>query len=300
MENEIFFTDNVFSLSPMAKRIYLEPGQIYSDTIRITNPLLAENTLHFKIEAVPYSVTNENYDADFNTETKYSQIANWITLDQDEGYLEPNNSTSITYHINVPTDAPGGGQYCAFSVYGLANEDFENSDEGAAAVNNIVELSSIIYAQVSGSITRAGEILENKVPVISFKTPVTTSLSYQNTGNIHQDATVIIKATNAITGKPITLHSSNSDSNEDSDSQDILKFNEVVMPDSTRYASHQVEGLSDLGIYKISQTISFSGEQNTTEHLVFVTPLWFVCLVIATIGLTVIFFIFKIKKRHSS
>lgn len=302
MNDDTFFVNDIFALSPMAKRAYLEPGTTYDATIRITNPAIAKNTLHFKIEAVPYNVVNENYDADFRSETEYTKISNWITLDQDEGYVEPNNSTTITYHINVPADAPGGGQYCALSVRSLANEESTNSGENVTAVSDIIELSSIIYAQVNGDVKREGEILENKIPIISFKNPITTTMSFRNTGNVHQDATVAIKATNIITGQPIMLDGSDAENydEEDTTSQGVANFNEIVMPDSSRFVTRQVQGLPDLGIYKISQTVKFSGTENTVEHIIFMTPVWFLCLVIAVIASTIALIVYRNKKRRKT
>ena len=77
--------------------------------------------LRYRVYASPYVVKGENYDLDFSEEasTSYTQISRWITiLGEDGSYakeaefaIEPGETQTIHYRIDVPEDVPGGAQY---------------------------------------------------------------------------------------------------------------------------------------------------------------------------------------------
>ena len=54
---------------------------------------------------------SEKYNADVVTKTNYTQMADWITIHEPTGTLMPNEAKELSFTIEVPENAPGGGQY---------------------------------------------------------------------------------------------------------------------------------------------------------------------------------------------
>lgn len=295
--SEDFFTNDIFVVSPVAKRVYLEPGKSYDSYVKITNPAVAQNTLHYKISTVPYGVIGDEYTADFNSETEYSKIRDWIVLDEDEGYVEPNDTVTVHYKINVPEDAPGGGQYCAVAVQNAGDGD---GTDGSVSVKDVIEITSILYASVNGETKREGEILENSVPAFAFKGPIKTSTTLRNDGNVHQDALITIKAESAITGRTIMLDGNEAENidEEDETTMGYDKYSEIVMPESTRVSVHAVNGLPNLGIVRITQQVEFNGLTDVNEQVLLLCPIWFICLVVLAIASVVTMIVKKCKKKN--
>ena len=283
-------------VSPVAKRITLEPGKSYTSTIRITNPSGATKSIHCKINKRPYSVIGEEYNADLAKITAYNNILDWIEIDETEGEVEPNGTKEVTYTIHVPEDAKSGGQYGAITV-----EQVPDANENTT-ITSVMEISSLIYSQI-GSPVYEGEILDNQIPAVSFVNPVDTLYSVKNTGNVHQDVRVTIKASHAITGEPILIDSNlNSDDLTDSEIADngTSEFSELIMPETTRTAKHSIAGLPSLGIYRITQEIHFDGKTDTKEQVTFVCPIWFILLVIVAISAIIAMIVTAIKKKKKT
>lgn len=274
--------DSTFTVTPMSQRIQLKPGETYSGTITIVNPVDATADFKYRVYVAPYGVTNESYDADFVTSTDRTQMAKWITIDEPEGEIKPNGTKKINFTIKVPESAPGGGQYASLMV---GSNDESDASEGIA-VQNVFEMASLIYGEVDGDIIHSGEILENNVPGFSASTPVTLSALIKNDGNLHEDATFVISATNFFTGEVILPTEENEG-----------RFTEVIMPETTRYASREVENLPAIGVVHISQTIYYNGASSVEEKDVLICPIWFMVLVAVTLGV-IIAAIVRIVMKH--
>lgn len=275
--------DNTFTLMPMSQQINLNPGETYTGNITIVNPVDAKDDFHYKVSISPYGVVGEDYRADLQNNGKRNEIINWITIEEPTGTVKPNESKKVNYTIKVPANAEAGGQYAAIAV----SSDNNAPAAGGVAVNNIFEMASIIYGTVSGNIVRGGEILENNIPGFVLVPPVEVNALLENTGNIHETATVSLNVSNFFTGEVIFPH--NGENNE---------FGEVVMPESTYRATRHVSNLPSLGVIKINQTIYYNGKNSTIEKNVIICPLWFLLLVIAAISAIIVFIISRIRKAH--
>lgn len=274
--------NNSFTLLPMSQRISLEPGSVYTGKITIVNPADATENFSYKTAILPYSVMGEDYTADLATQNNRSMIVDWIKIAEPVGGVAPNESKEVEFTITVPENAPAGGQYAAITV---ASNDAMQANEGVA-VQNVFEMASIIYATVAGQTVHEGEILENNVPGFSTVTPVTLSALVSNDGNVHEDATFLIKVSNAFTGEVILP-------TEDDDGI----YNEVIMPESKKDIKRNVSNLPGIGVIKISQTIYYSGDVSTVEKNVIICPLWFIVLVLVTLA-SIVAAVVAIVKKH--
>ncbi|MBR3353300.1 hypothetical protein IKG49_01775 [Candidatus Saccharibacteria bacterium] len=274
--------ENTFTIMPMSQQVNLTPGETYTGTITIVNPVDATQDFHYKMSISPYSVIGQDYTADLKTVTGRNEITNWITIEEPTGVVKPNESKKIQYTIKTPSNAAAGGQYAAITV--SSNNDTVQS--GGVAVNNVFEMASLIYANVSGDIVREGNILENNIPGFVAVPPIEVSALLENKGNIHESATVVLNVTNFFTGEVIFPKS-----------EDNNEFNELVMPETTYLATRNITNLPSLGVVKVKQTIYFNGKSSVEERDVIICPIWFLLLVIACIAGIVGFIVMRIKKH---
>ena len=277
-----------FTVLPMSQRFALEPGKTYTGKLSIVNPAESTEDFHYVMSVSPYGVTGEDYDVDFATVTNRSEIVKWIKISEPTGSVKPNETKEVEFTITVPEDAAGGGQYALIAV---SSNETATATEGVA-VNNVFELASIVYATVSGETKHEGEILENNVPGFVVKTPVTLSALISNNGNVHEDATFVISVSNAFTGQVILP-------TEDNEG----RYNELIMPDTTREITREINNLPALGIIKINQTIYYLGDVKTVEKNVIICPIWFMLLlgvtILAIIG-AIVGTVLKHKRRISA
>lgn len=259
---------NAFTVSPMSQSISLKPGETYDGSIMVANPAAATEDFYYVVEVHPYSILGDSYETDFQTMSDWSRIVEWITLDDAEGVLKPNETKKVHFTINVPKNAPGGGQYAMLGVRSNTPID----DASKSAVQSVYEMASLLHAEVAGDVKHEGKIIENQIPgfVAEGKPSVTTKLS--NTGNVHETAEISITVKNNFTGEMIYPRN-----NEDN------TFESIVMPESTKTVSRELGSLPVLGIVEVSETVHYMGDELGTTGIMIICPVWFILLVLATI-----------------
>ena len=275
--------NNSFTILPMSQRFSLDPGKTYKGKITIVNPADASSDFEYVASVSPYSVVGEDYTADFVTQTNHSEISKWIKISEPTGKVAPNESKDIEFTIKVPVDAAAGGQYATINV---SSNSADSSDDGVS-VQNIFEMASVVYANVSGEIVHDGEILDNHVPGFSAVTPVTLSAIISNRGNVHEDATFIIAVSDVFTGRVILPTE-----------EDAGQYNEIIMPDSTRKIERNISNLPAIGLVKVSQTIYYNGDVSIVEKNIFICPIWFMILVLMTIAAVIASIVMIVKHHH--
>ncbi len=276
---------NMFTVMPMNQTLTLTPGEEYEGSITVTNPADAKNDFSYKINVTPYSVIGEEYAADLATKTNLSAIVDWITIENPKGTLKPNSSTKINFKIKVPEDAAGGGQYAAITV---SSNDNQTSSEDLA-VENVFEMASVVYATVNGEINHVGEIKENSVPAFSPTTPVKVTARISNNGNVHENATVKIEAKNFFTGETILPTDENNG-----------QYSEMIMPGTERYAVREVGNLPEFGVVQVEQTVYYLGMSSVESVNVIICPIWFLVLMIVTLGAIIAAIVRAIFKRRKN
>ena len=260
---------NMFTVMPMNQKFYLTPGEEYEGSITVVNPADAKTDFPYKVSVTPYSVIGEEYAADLATRSNMSAIVDWITIENPTGTLAPNSSAKVNFKITVPEDAAGGGQYATITV----GSNSVPTTDGSVAIENVFEMASIIYASVDGEINHVGTIEENTVPAFSATAPVKVMARLSNEGNVHEEATITIKATNMFTGETILPTEDNAG-----------RYTEVVMPNSERYISREVDNLPLFGMVHIEQTVYYLGLSSVEAVNVLICPIWFLILMFATFG----------------
>ena len=147
--NDNVYADSIKSgltVSPPNQKIILIPGEEYTGTIRISSPASSQRDVNYTITIGPFSEHgkeggNDDYgEVDYVSVSSYNQMMNWITLNKTKGTVSPNESQTIIYTINVPKDAPAGGQYASLIV---RDETSGNSSGSGVSIKSNMQASGI-------------------------------------------------------------------------------------------------------------------------------------------------------------
>lgn len=279
--------NNTFIVSPMVQNITLEQGKAYKGSITVGNPDSATEDFHFKVEVSPFSVTGDDYKVDFQTDSDWSRIVKWMTLDTKEGVLKPGETKQINFEIEVPTDAPAGGQYAMIGV--SSNNDATPS--AAGSVQNVFEMASLLYARVSGEVIRSGQVTKNQIPGFVTNGEPVLELSVSNNGNVHEVVTTKVEIKNMVTGE-IVLPKENLDG----------IYETIVMPESAHNISRTMDGVAALGVYEVKQTVKYLDEESAVSTIMIICPIWFIALVLLTIASIIGMFVYSrvLRKKRKS
>lgn len=259
--------ENAFTVLPMSQNFSLQSGETFTGKITVVNPSTSTSDFSYIVSVAPYNVVGEDYQADIANVSTYSQIADWITIANPTGTISPNASQDVEFTITVPDNAPAGGQYALIMV---SSDPDAKSSEGVS-INNVFAIGSVIYADIAGETTHEGSIIENNIPEFSTTTPVTISALIDNHGNVHENAIFALTVTNAITGEKI--FPTDQDTNN--------RFSEIIMPETTRYITRNIDNLPALGIIKVEQTIYYNNDVSTVTKNLIICPVWFLFLLVA-------------------
>ena len=275
--------ESSLTFGPTSQRVSLQPGEKYRSSVIVSNPATSAGDTKFALFVYPYTVTNDNYDPAFDKMNTYTQIVDWITLDKTEGTLAPNDNMEIGFTIDVPEDAPAGGQYAAIVAQDMTN--LENNNSGNVQIASISAVGSIVVADVAGQTREYGEIFENNMPTFVMSAPFTASAGVKNTGNVHTDAKSVLQIWPLFSGEEIYT-------NEESEDNEQL-----VVPDTTRYFFNTWEDVPVVGIFRARQTVTIFDETSVNEKIIVICPLWLLFIVIFLIVLLLIWFVTLIARK---
>ena len=292
------FADRVISsltVSPPNQKIILVPGETYTGSVSVFSPAKNDKTMHYSVSIGSFSEASDGKDGDdYGTvdhlsRTSYNQMMDWITLDKSEGRIEPNTSDTISYTIKVPKDAPAGGQYASLIVRDESNSD-DDSGSGVG-VQNIMQILSIIYAEVAGTTREEGEIITNSMPSFLLNGPLTAESMVKNNGNVHTDAEYTLQVSPFFGGDD---YCNNEEKPETS----------LILPETERYHAQRCD-LPSVGIFKAKQVVKIFGETSIVERTVILCPLWLLFLILFVIIAIVIWIVMgvrgsKKRSRNSS
>ena len=279
--NTFAANDTAFSLGPTSQRITLLPGESYRSSVKISSPNTAELPTDFIIYVAPYGIVNDKYEPTFDQESTFTQIAKWIVLDVDSGTINPNENREIGFTINVPSDAPAGGQYATIIAQDVTG--IKNTDNSALNISSLKAIGSIVVADIAGTTRQIGSISENYIPSFLLSNNLEASSLVQNDGNIHADAEYTLQVWPLIGSEEVCTNEETPDKS-------------IILPEtSRRYV--QTCKLPPVGIFKARQTVKIFGESSVAETMVIVCPIWLLFLIIFIIVALIIFIVIKVKNR---
>lgn len=275
------------TVSPPTQSIVLIPGESYSNSLRISNANSSTRDLKYSVHIGSFSEngSKEGKDdygtVDHISVSNYNQIMDWISFDKEEGTVAPNTTDIVTYTINVPDNAPAGGQYATIIIRdetGSANGE----NNGNVAISSVYQFASIIYAEVAGETRQTGTVLDNSIPTFSFDSPFTVSSTVENSGNVHTDAKYTLQIW------PLF-------SNEEIYTNEEEPMTSLILPETKRYNVQMWDESPSIGIFKVKQIVEIFGETSTIEKIVILCPLWILLMVVFVVVAIIIWIIARYK-----
>ncbi|MBQ3475888.1 hypothetical protein IJH26_00015 [Candidatus Saccharibacteria bacterium] len=284
------FKSSMF-VTPMSQEISLIPGDTYEGLIKVSNGANAQENLAYSVKIGSYGWNNDeetpgDYDGiNVNTKNEYNQIMDWITLDKENGTVEPNGVDQIKYTINVPDNAPAGAQYASILV--VKDEESENNDkENNITMQSVFQIASAIIANVAGDTVNSGVIVDNSIPSFMLNGHLDTTSMVKNTGNTYTNAEYVLQVWPMSGSEEICT-------NEEKPER------EIILPSTERYHVQSCD-LPSIGIFRAKQTVKIFGEISTVEKTIIVCPLWLLFIVVFAIVSIIIWLVVKAKNRKNS
>lgn len=284
------FAKTSISLSPLNASLILNPGDKYEGSFSVINQAQNDEDLSYKAEVIPYYV-NEDYSVT-NEPNSYTQITDWISITPKSGTITPNNSQTIHYSINVPHDAPAGGQFAAIRV-SVDSSNSKKTDEDssnvrtAAGIGVSYGMAYLIYAEIAGTSVHQGEIMDASVPSFMLSGNIIGSSSIKNTGNVHSKAKYTLQVFPLFSDEEIYT-------NEEKPQT------KTILPDRTLYNETIWADTPAFGIFNVVYTVEFEGVTEQVSKMVIKCPIWFLFIIIFVIAAIIIYFVVRAKSRKNS
>ena len=285
--SQIAFADMEFGVSPMTQKIVLTPGESYRGTFGIVNPVYNTKTFYYKLSVEPFYVDEDNNPI-FENNGDYNQIVDWVSLDNETGSVEPNNTNYVNFTIHTPSDAPAGGQYAIIRV--ASDYDAMEVEEGgknAVSIQNIMTIAHEIFAEVAGETERQGKIIDVNMPSFLLSGNITGASQVKNTGNVHGDAKYTLQVFPLFSDEEVYTNEENPETH-------------TILPDRTLYAETSWVETPTIGIFNVIYTVEFEGSTAQVKKMVIKCPIWLLFIIIFAITAIILWLIMKARSRKSS
>lgn len=269
-----------FSMSPMDQQIVLMPGDSYESSLNVTNPGTHTTELDYEVNVEPF-YRDDDATAIFENVSGRGEMANWITITSHQtGHLMPNETDEVTFRIDVPEDAPAGGQYASVIV------SSSSSSSADAMIKETRRIGHLIYAEISGETVRSGEIMNLNVPAFLLSGNIAGSASIKNTGNTHGVATYKLQVFPLFSDEEVYTNEENPETH-------------LILPDQTYYAETAWEKTPEIGIYNVVYTVEFAGKTAQASKLVIKCPIWLLFIVLFVVAGIAIWLATRVWGRKS-
>ncbi len=270
--------DYRIQISPVDFDLELKSGTSETKTFEVQNT--GSKKFKYELEVAPYSVSGDDYNPDYESESQHTQIKDWIKLSEYEGEVEPETVDEISVSINVPKDAAGGGQY-AVILAKIVNED--TGTGSGVAVDARVGLK--VYADINGTVRQGASIESNKIATFLFKPPITADSIVKNTGNTH------VKATYTLQVYPMF-------GDEEVYTNEEKPLELTILPGTQRLNTMNWDGAPQLGIFRVKQTVKILDQVSEVQKTVILCPIWFLFIIILIIICLIVWIVTRIRGRN--
>lgn len=272
------------TVSPQHESIVLNPGETFHGTIKVSNASTSTRSTDYEVSVGSFSRTKgsnslDDYgDINYIDRSTYNMIMDWITIEEPNGSVEPNETVVVPYTIEVPKDVPAGGQYASFIVKDATK--LVSEGEGVA-VDNVLQVLSILYAEVTGDTRQEGEITTNSMPSFLLNGPLTAESMVRNSGNVHTRAEYTFQVWPLFSDEEVCTNE------EDPETS-------MILPDTERYHAQTCE-LPSVGIFKAKQVVKIFDKVSIVERTVIICPLWLLFLMLFVIIAIVIWVVMRVR-----
>ena len=275
------------SMSPPNQKIILTAGEKYTGTFTISNGAANAVDYNYKVEVQPFYV-DENYHIYYEKTEGLNQIVDWITTDKTSGLLKADKPEKINFTIDVPNDAPAGGQYAAIVVTSVTDEkDGKVEGDTGTMLNENIGMAHIIYAEIAGTTKRSGEVIDTNVPSFIFDGNISAESTIKNTGNVHGTATYKFQVFPLFSSEEVYTTEEKPDTR-------------TILPNRTFTNKATWEQTPMIGIFNVKYTVEFEGVTTEVTKLVIKCPLWLFFIVIFVIIAIITWIVVRIRSRKKA
>lgn len=270
-------------ISPVSVRLSLEAGKSVEESFTISNT--GSSPFSVRVYASPYTTGNADYDNDFETETKYTQISHWISFLDAEGKsvdkpvfaLEPGQSIEVSYRIDVPEDVPSGGQYACIFTEALNND-------ATAGIKTVTRAGLIVFGNIAGETRRQSKIGDVNINSELFKGNVVVTTNVENTGNIDFQTSVDISI-QSVFGKELY-----------SDRQIY-----TVLPETTRNIISEWNETPFYGLFRLrTKVTALSTEMESERYILVMPPIMIAFTIVLIVGIIISLTVYLKHKKYDS
>ena len=288
--------ETVMTISPPNQDIVLVPGETFNGSIQVSNSAYSPSDLKYSVTIGSLGLGRDENgaadyeDIDIDTVTSYNQIMDWIKIGKEKGTVKPNETDVVPFTIEVPMDAPAGGQYATIIVQNDTSSEQNvggnQTTGGSLSVQEVVRFAAGIYAEVAGETRKEGAILENSIPAFNLSSPLMASSTVRNDGNVHTKAKYTLQVWPLFSDEEICT-------NEEEATESS------IMPETERVHIEECN-LPAIGIFRAKQTVEIFGEKSEMEKTILMCPLWLLFLIVFVIVALVIWIVTKVKGKNSA
>lgn len=242
-------------VKPLRTYPVLDRGTTGTGSLTLTNTSTAVQSVSMSTEI--FKVNGQDYDYNFTDGSE----ADWVIFAETTATLEPGQSKVMKYSLAIPADAVPGGHY--FALLTAIKPPSEQT-----GVTEIKRVASLVYLEVSGPITKGGDVTGFSVPWLVLKPETSTELYLSNSGTSHSRAKVLIEGRSwlsQILRQPVKQYG-------------VVEG--TIMPSTVRRLTHSLQLPTTPGIYSVSATYSRpQGGQTTLKRTIIYAPIWFLALI---------------------
>ena len=280
------FADAGISVSPMHQMMMLIPGETYEGAFTVANTSNHDETLYFATGLDVFYIGDDGHVV-FEENDNYNQIVDWITIEETTGSVAPNSETKVHYSIDVPENAPSGGQYAVIRVASVAQEDLKNNSNLGVKLDIHYGIGYLIYGNVAGTTIKTGEIQELDMPSFLLDGNIVASSLIKNTGNVHGKAEYKIQIFPLFSNEEVFTTEENPETS-------------IILPDRTMYHETIWENTPLFGIFKAIYTVNYEGVEGKVEKLIIKCPIWLLFIIIFAIIALIMYFFVRYKNRKNN
>ncbi len=288
------------TLSPVSETLDISSNSSYEKSLKIKNEGSSE--VKIKVYAAPYSYVyseqEDLYKLGYSHENDFTQISRWIRIaDADGKYVEnptfklgAGEEREIFYKIKTPDNIPAGGQYAVIFAQTVA------SDSNDGGIKTEASTGMVIYGRsTEGDLVVSPEIHDLEIGQgLQIGAQKAENNDFYGKAKVKNNGNVDFYARGVLKVEPIIGVASYETSGN--------KGSVSVIPESEQIVKDVWEGSPDVGIYKVTWTVTAGEDTQTVEKIVFlITPLVAILFILVLTGIIVgvIIFIKKRKERRS-
>lgn len=223
-------------MTPTSTSQIIQPGSTYKASFQVLNQGGAPYT--FRVYSAPYHVDGEDYTPDFTALPTMPNVKNWFTFSTAGGHLDPGQSATINYSINMPANTPPGGYYAAVFAQ-------THLPKSASGVNLNERVGQLFYLQAAGPVAKKGELLSWQANILQ-KPPLAVAIRLENSGGVHYPAIIKVSVQDAF-GHP----------------KYSFTTTKEVLPQTIRRVPISWDKAPNIGLFKVSGSVSFLNQHHT-------------------------------------